>query len=345
MTPRILIAGGYGLVGGHIARHIRAAGHDAELLLAGRNPELGEALAQELGQARAIRLDVANPEPALAELGPIDLIISALKDPADALIDAALRAGVAHIGITKTCDEVGPVLFATRDANPRRPIVLLGHWQAGVMTLVAMKTAERFARVETIETAALYDALDPIGPMTAGDSDGFFGRALLRRAGAWLWVDPEPNARHVSRGDQPGFDALPMAVLDVASLASVTGAADVRFDLAVGESLGTLAGGVASHDIYIDMTGVLLSGQRGRVRTVVSDPRGQAQLTALGVLVITERLLGLDGRPRGEGGLFGPETLVSADQAISRFEAFGVRIDHQIMDVPEASPLLAVMGN
>ncbi|WP_340644807.1 hypothetical protein [Phenylobacterium sp.] len=341
MTLRILIAGGYGLVGGHIARHIRAAGHDAELLLAGRNPELGEPLAQELGHARAIRLDVANPGPALADLGAIDLIISALKDPADALIDAALRAGVAHIGITKTCDELGPVLFATRDARPRRPIVMLGHWQAGVMTLVAMKAAESFAHIETVETAALYDSLDPIGPMTAGDSEGFFGRALLRRAGAWLWVDPEPNGRHVSRRDQSGFDALPMGVLDVASLAAMTGAADVRFDLAVGDSLGTQAGGVASHDIYIDMTGVLLSGRRGRVRTVISDPRGQAQLTAVGVLVIAERVLGLDGRPRAEGGLCGPEALVSADQAISRFQAFGVRIEHHPMDAVEAAPVLA----
>lgn len=341
MTPRILIAGGYGLVGGHIARHIRAAGHDAELLLGGRNPELGEALARELGHARAIRLDVANPAIALAEQGPLDLIISALKDPADALLEAALRAGVAHIGITKTCDELGPVLFATRDARPRRPIVLLGHWQAGVMTLVAMKAAERFARVETIETAALYDPLDPVGPMTAGDSEAFFGRALLRRAGAWVWVDPEPNGRHVPRSGQDGFDAMPMAVLDVASLAAVTAATDVRFDLAVGESLGTQAGGVASHDIYVDLAGVLPSGRRGRVRTVISDPRGQAQLTALGVLVIAERVLGLDGRARAEGGLCGPETLVSADQAIARFQAFGVRIDHQPVDAADAAPVLA----
>ena len=334
MTLRILIAGGYGVVGSHIARHIRAAGHDIELILGGRNPDQGQALAEDLGTATTIHLDVADPASGLAALGRVDLIVSALKDPADALIDVALRLGAAHIGITKTADQIAPVLFATRDARPRRPIVLLGHWQAGVMTLAATTTAHHFARVDLIETAALYDPLDPIGPMTAGDSEGFFGRALLRQAGAWNWVDPEPNARVVARRDQAGFDALPMAVLDLPSLAAMTQAPDIRFDLGLGESLGTQAGGAASHDIYIDMTGELLSGGGGTVRTTISDPRGQAHLTALGVLVVLERVLGLDGRPPAEGGLVGPETLVAGDQAVARLGAFGVRIDHQVTDVP-----------
>ena len=58
MSPKILIAGGYGLVGSMIARHIRQAGFDAELILAGRTPERGLALASELGRAHAIRLDI-----------------------------------------------------------------------------------------------------------------------------------------------------------------------------------------------------------------------------------------------------------------------------------------------
>ena len=62
MTARILIAGGYGLIGGTIARHIRRIGGDVELVLAGRNPEKGAALAQELGGASTAYLDVADAD-------------------------------------------------------------------------------------------------------------------------------------------------------------------------------------------------------------------------------------------------------------------------------------------
>lgn len=55
MSPRILIAGGWGVVGSAVARLIREAGHDIELVLGGRNPESGAELAKTLG-ARTVRL-------------------------------------------------------------------------------------------------------------------------------------------------------------------------------------------------------------------------------------------------------------------------------------------------
>jgi short subunit dehydrogenase-like uncharacterized protein len=51
MHSRILIAGGYGLIGSNIARHVRRINKEVEIILAGRNPGNGEALAQELGRA------------------------------------------------------------------------------------------------------------------------------------------------------------------------------------------------------------------------------------------------------------------------------------------------------
>jgi hypothetical protein len=45
--------------------------------------------------------------------------------------------------------------------------------------------------------------------------------------------------------------------------------------------------------------------------------QGQAQLTAFGMLLATEAILGLGGRPPAEGGLHFPETLVD-DQTFQR---------------------------
>ncbi|WNG47110.1 hypothetical protein F0U60_25520 [Archangium minus] len=326
MKSRILISGGYGLVGGFIARHIRKLNKEVELILAGRNPEKGAALAQELGGATTARLDVSNPERELSEVGPVELIVAALQDPGDNLIHAALERGIAHIGITKLAEDVAPVTFAAVRSPPKRPIVLLGHWQAGVLTHVARKAVEPFSRIDSLQLAGVYDTKDPIGPMTANDTEHFIGRALLREEGVWKWVDATQHGRSLRLGDERVSQGLPMSVLDVPSLATVTGAPNVRFDLVQGESLGTRAGGPASHDLYIDIEGRLKDGTPAHRRTMVSDPVGNAHMTALGVLVVIERILGLDGRPAAHGGLQLPETLVAPDEAIARFKQFGVRI-------------------
>lgn len=325
MTLRIFIAGGYGIVGRAIARYIRKISKDIEIVLAGRNPDHGTELALELGNARTAFLDLENLD-GLDDLEQFDLIIAALQDPADSLIQAALDKGIAHIGITKLVDEIAPLAFAAWRINPQRPIVPLGHSQSGVMTLVALSVAESFSRIDTIELAGLYDDRELMGPMTIGDAEGFIGRALIRKAGKWEWVDASKHPRNVRLADGSHLEGLPMGLLDTPSLAAATGAPNVRFDFIQGDSIGTRAGGQASQDLYIEIEGILKSGLPAKRRTVVSDPKGQAHLTALGVLVSIERILGLDGKPAAAGGVYLPETLVSADEAVARFEGFGVRI-------------------
>ncbi|HEY0648663.1 MAG TPA: hypothetical protein VGD44_12315 [Phenylobacterium sp.] len=321
----MLIAGGYGLVGGQIARRLREAGHDLELVLAGRNPDAGAALAAELGATTA-KLDVADPAPDLAALGPVDLVVAALQDPGDNLLMAALRSGAGHIGIVRTAESMASSAIAAA-ALAQRPALMLGHWQAGVLTLAALATARDFACVDGVAMAALYDYADPIGPMTANDAGGFVGAALIRRSGAWESVPASENGRSVSRAGQPAFDALPMGVLDTPALAAMTGARDARFDLGTGVSRGTAAGGAASHDLYIELTGRDAAGASMSRRIVVSDPHGQAHLTALGVLLGVERVLGLDGAPPPAAGLWFPEGVLDPLRAMARLQSLGVTVE------------------
>lgn len=324
MSARVLIAGGWGLVGSSIAKVLREAGHDLEIVLAGRTPETGAELAAKLG-ARQVRLDVADPAEGLAAAGPVDLVIAALQDPDDILLAAALRSGAGHIGITRTAGNLASSAILAA-ACARRPAMMLGHWQAGALTLAALHVARGFHTVERVEMAALYDYADPIGPMTEADASGFVGEALIRQDGRWLNVHAPEAARSVSRPGQPAFDAMPMGVLDTPALAAMTGARDVRFDLGSGDSLGTAAGGAASHDLYIDISGRDAAGAALHRRTLVTDPQGQAHLTALGVLISAERMLGLDGAPPPSGLVF-PESTIDADKAVARLRAFGVRIE------------------
>lgn len=327
MRRRVVIAGGYGLVGGQLARRLRDADHDLDLILAGRNPDSDAARTLALAlNARTLRLDVADPGADLATVGPVDLVVAALQDPGDHLLMASLRAGAGHIGIVGTAGTMASSAIAI-NALARGPALMLGHWQAGVLTALARHACRDFAWVDRIAMAALFDYGDPIGPMTAADTAGFAGQALIREGGIWTWVDAMSSGRIVSRGGLSAFEAHPMGVLDTPALAAVTGASDVRFDLGVGQSLGSANGGVASHDLYVDIDGTLSSGVSGARRTILSDPRGQAHLTAVGMLIGVERLLGLDGAPPPAAGLLFPETSIDLDRALQRLRDFGVHIE------------------
>jgi hypothetical protein len=322
---RVLIAGGYGVVGSWIARELKAAHPALELMIGGRSPENGAALAAELGATTA-RLDVSDPAAGLSQAGPLDLVIASLQDPADKLALAALKHGAAYTTIVRPPQTMSALVIAAE--LTQRAALVLGHWQAGAMSLAALSATRAFGAVERVEFGALYDQADPAGPMATADSGTFFENgALIRRAGEWVRVNPTADARTVSRGGgAPHFNARPMTVLDCPGLTAATSAAEVRFDLGVGRSLGTLAGSGASHEIYIDLWGRGAAGETKASRTVLSDPRGQAHLTASGVLIGVERLLGLDGKPPLRPGVAFPEAVIDAEAAVHRLLELGVNI-------------------
>lgn len=325
--PRVLIGGGYGVVGSWIARHLRAAGHDLELVLGGRSPSAGAALAKEV-DASLVMIDTSVVGAGLDETGPVDLVISALQDHDDNLLNAALRSGAAFLGIVRQCSNLGPTAMAV-SVLARRPVLMSGHWQAGAMSLATLAAARDFAQIDRIELGALFDFADQAGPMSMSDSGGFFTKALMRRGGVWEQVDPGENTREVHRHGLASFTAQPMGVLDVAGLWATTGARELRFDLGVGSSIGTATGERASHDIHIDIWGKDAQGQAAARRILLSDPHGQAHLTALGAFIGAERLLGLDGAEPPLAGLHFPEGAIDPEQAVARLRAFGVRLEEQ----------------
>ncbi|HEY6493499.1 MAG TPA: saccharopine dehydrogenase NADP-binding domain-containing protein [Trebonia sp.] len=330
---RVLIVGGYGLVGGWVARHLAKARPELELVVGGRNPAAAAALAAETG-AEVARVDTADAAASLGDVGHTDLVISAVTDPNDDLLRAALRCGAAHIGIVRTADTLGPTAMAAA-ILAQRPALVLGHWQAGAITYAALAAANGLSRVDRIELAGLYHLADPAGLMAQSASGGFFTQALLRRDGEWVHVPPAENGRTVTRTGQPPFAAQPMSALDVPGLAAVTGSRWLRFDLGVGDSAGTAAGGPASHEVYADVWGEDRNQQPCGRRTIISDPQGQAHLTALGVLIGAERVLGLDGAAPPPSGLVFPETAIDPQQAIARLRDFGVRVESE--DAPAAA--------
>jgi hypothetical protein len=328
---RALFAGGYGLVGGHAARAFRAISTDVEIIIAGRRRDAGEALAREIGRASVIVLDAENPAPGLDAAGPIDLVVSTLTDSGDRIAFSAIERGIAHLGITRTPQDVAPLLVAASQPNSKAPVAIFGHWQAGALALAAMDLAAGMTDIEAVHLAAIYDPEDPIGPTARADAAAFANRALVRSAGCWTFLGGDEHPAEVVFPDGSTFSGRPTDVLDVPTLAVATGSPVVRFDLGIGVSLGRRRGHSASHDLLIEISGREPSGGQTRRTRTLSAPLGQGWLTGFMVALAAQRLLDLDRLGPVPPGPVWPETLLDPATTVHRLCQAGVELKDQFI--------------
>ncbi|GAB3753754.1 hypothetical protein [Spirosoma pomorum] len=329
-SKRILLVGGYGMVGSNIARLIRKADTTTELILAGRNPQNGVLLAKELKNSETAYINLEEDFD-FSRFGEINLIISAMHDHRNILRETAISNGIACITVSELAEQISPTVFLSLQKTIVAPVVFAGYWQAGLLTLIVKPLAAKFSYITRIETAGLYDEKDRVGPEVANDVSGFVGQALIRQDGKWLSVQAKDSARVIDLYNHSSAVGYPLSTLDVPSIAAFTSAPNIRFDFAIGESIGSSKGLEASHDLYITIEGILLSGKKTKLRTIVSGPRGNSHLTAVGVYLMTEKILGLNGQSeQKEGDLYLPETILSTDNIIKRLTEFEIDVIEEI---------------
>ncbi|MFD3969773.1 saccharopine dehydrogenase [Streptomyces cyaneofuscatus] len=321
----VLILGGTGQAGSGAAALLRRWHPELPLTIAGRDLGRAQRVADGLGAATAATIDLRRGDLGLPADSDHSAVVAALWDDHLHGLRYAQHRGLPYLSISSGLVDIAPeVVAGAQRANPA-PILVASHFCAGTVVLAALHSARRFDRIDTIRISAVLDELDTGGPAGIADLQRWStatSAGLLRRDGVFTWVTGPGAEAEVRSGDGTALPARSIAILDVPSLALATGAPDVRFDFAVGTSAGRRSGGSPSFEVRIDLDGTDREGAPIRTSRHLVHPAGQRPLTATGIALGVERLLGLRGEPVTPG-IHTPEALLDPAYAVDRMAESG----------------------
>ncbi|MEO0645292.1 MAG: saccharopine dehydrogenase, partial [Cyanobacteria bacterium J06650_10] len=314
----ILLAGGYGLVGKQVAKLIHQRHPDLCLLIAGRNLEKANALANELGNARGVRLDVEQPHPLQAEQP--SAIVAIVNDPHDYLLMDAVNHGIPYLDVTRWPERLRESMARLTSKPLQAPVLFASGWMGGIASVIAVAAAQTLAKAEKIDISVLFSLKDQSGPNSVEYMDRLAIPFETMINGTLKSVFPYTDPRTITfpngyttavyRFDTPDQLTLPQTA------GAKTVAARIAFDdafstnllrfltrsgiwkLISGERFTSLRrsllynpGNGASHEIHIAVSGKEADNSPHETIVTIVDPQGQTHLTALGALLQLECLL------------------------------------------------------
>lgn len=319
-TKPVLILGGSGQAGAGAAAVLRRWHPTLPLTIAGRDIDRARRTADDLGAATAVTIDLRRRDLGLPADHGYSAVIAALWDDRLHGLRYAQDRGLPYLSISSSLVDIAPEVVAGAQQPGAAPILVASHFFAGIAALATLHWAREFHRIDTIRVGALLDELDVGGPAGIADLERWStatSAGLVRRDGVFTWLAGPDAQVEVPSADGTVLPGQSIAILDVPSIALATGAPNVRFDFAVGESAGRRRGEPASVELRIDLDGTGPAGAPLSTSRYLVHPAGQRPLTAVGIALGVERLLGLRGEPVPPG-VHTPEALVDPAYAVER---------------------------
>lgn len=349
----ILIAGGYGVVGRQVATLIRQRHPDLPLVIAGRNEQKAQALAQKLGNADSFQFDIEQPNPLQGKQPRA--IVALVNDPHDYLLMDAVEQSIPYLDVTRWSERLRASVAELAGKSLKAPVLFASAWMGGIAAVMAVAATQTMQNVAGIDISVLFSVKDKSGPNSVEYMDRLstpFETIIDGQPKQVLpYTDPRkikfPNGytTAVYRFDTPDQLTLPQTT------GAKTVAARIAFDdafstnllrfltrsgiwkLISGDRFKSLRqsllynpGSGASHEIHIAVAGNDINGSPKTTTTTIVDPQGQTHLTALGALIQLERLLGLDEAAPPAPGIVYPDTAPQIEQALQVLERFGVKV-------------------
>jgi hypothetical protein len=325
----VLMLGGYGSLGARTTRTLRQLHPDLPIVIVGRDTAKATSLAREIGNATHAQIDLSRADLGLPETTTYSVVVTALRDLSLNTLRFAQARGIPYMAVSDGVFEMGPLVARFVHQPLAAPIVMIGHGMGGVPTLAALYFARDFEQIESIELGLVFDPDDPLGPASLVDMERInkVGPApLMLEAGQWRWITGSTATRRfigVGGGEVQG---QVVGLMDVLSLSS-SSAHTIRVDVAESTTASTRRGEPPSHEVIIEIVGERKDAVTGRFRYELIDGQGYAALSARGMAVVIEHLLGLTSTPVPRPGLYLPEMLVDLEYLIRRLRMFSVQMN------------------
>ncbi|MEV6411444.1 saccharopine dehydrogenase [Kribbella sp. NPDC051718] len=314
MKP-VLILGGSGQAGAGTARLLRQWHPDLPLTIAGRDLARAQRVADELGTATALSVDLHNLELATEH----SAVVALLRDDRFNGLRYAQDNAIPYFSISSGPMEIAPEVAAVAHRPNASAVMLASHFFAGTVALATLQAAKSFGQLDSIHIRAIQDEQDIGGPAALADLERWAtasSAGLVRRDGVFTWLADEPPVE-IQRADGTTIPAQTVAGLDIPGLAFATGAPNVQVDFAVSKEPGQ-----PLTEVRITLEGTDPAGTPLRTTHSLINQSGQRPLTALGIALGVERLLGLQGTP-AHPGIHTPESLIDPTYAMERLAEVG----------------------
>ncbi|NBB13590.1 hypothetical protein [Pseudomonas sp. SLFW] len=327
----ILLVGGSGVVGRQTARWLRERRPELPLLIGGRNPVTAAEVATLVGGAQPVVVDSATSGLGLAQGQRVSAVVMLAPDDGLHGLKLAQGQGVPYLTIVNGVVEVAPELAFFAHHPSQAPIIFASHWLGGAATFLAIDAARHFDTVTSIRLGSIIDDQDLAGPTALEDMERVHDTAPAALAianGRRTWLINEATDGTFRTIDGRTLDAKAFSTFDTASLYALTGAPDIRFDLATGASSSRLGGGRPGAEIVVDVEGEK-TGQALHARSTLSFEEGLASLTGLCVALLLSPASGQSGRPLPTAGVLLPELLWEADAFLDQLSRSGVVLTRQ----------------
>lgn len=327
-TEKVLFVGGSGVVGSRTVKLFRERHADFPILIGGRDLEKARAVAREVSLAEAVVVDIEKSGLSLPKDIALAAVVMLVPDEGLKGLALAQAKGVPYLSIGNWLVEVGAEMAYFISRPQAAPIILASHWHGGTAVFLTQATVKSLDKVRSVKVGAIVDDLDATGPAALADmergSDGGVGTIAFSE-GRRVWLSGDTARRTIKAVDGRELEAMAFAPYDVVSLHAITGAHDIRFDLASSVSSSRLRGGNIATELVVEIEGDV-TGKTQTRRLTLEFTRGQAMLTALSTVLTLSTALGLEGQPPASPGLYFPEHLIDADWFLNELIRAGATV-------------------
>ncbi len=350
ISQTVVLVGGSGVVGAQVAALLARRRPELKLVIASRRLEVAQSVAVRHG-AVAIAMDVDAP--VLPENFAGALIVGLVNDSHNRLLHLALSQGHAYIDVTRWTERLKQALVSVAGyGRLNAPVVLSSAWMAGIAGLMARDASRTFNSVERIGIDILFAISDQAGPNSTAYMDRLSEPFHTMENGLWVKRSGFLDGQTANFGEAGRHQVYRFDTPDQASLPAITGAANVDARIGFDDRKATallhwlVRSGVwrvlsrpmfdstrrailynpgpgADHRIRIAVEGKDANGRPCRKVVQVVDPLGQTHLTALGVVLQIENLLGPHAPP---AGIYLGEAMVDPAHARRQLQAENVRL-------------------